>query len=131
MKTKNMPLKVALKLGLGLMLIIAYLELNNINYSKHLLFSGDFFFINNITALLILINLVVSVIKGDKLLFIKKILQIGLSILLGVNIVFWIYRLLIFFNWTEFFYCLFFAIASLHIFIRMDGLFPRTSPSKQ
>lgn len=126
-----MLLKVASKFGLGFILIIAYLELNNIHYSKHLLFSDDFFFVNNITALLILINLVVTVIKGDKLNFIKKMLQIGLAFLLGTNVVFWIYRLLIFFNWTEFFYCLFFAIVSLHIFIRIDGLFPRTSPSKQ
>jgi hypothetical protein len=131
MKARNILLKGVLKFGLGFILVIAFLELNNTHYSKHLLFSGDFFFVNNTTALLVLFNLAVDVTKGGKLLFIKRMLQIGLSIILGANILFWIYRLLIFFNWTEFFYCLFFAVCSLHIFIRLDGLFPCKLSSKK
>ena len=128
METKTMVLKCILKFGLGIILIIAYLELSNTHYSKHILLSDDIFLLNNVTALMVLFNLVIGVTKRNKLLFVKKILQLGLSIILGANILFWIYRLLIFFSWAEFFYCLFFTNCSLHIFIWVDGLFSPTSP---
>ena len=109
--------KIIIKIILGIAIIIAFYDGNNLYYSKPFLFSGKNYFINNLMAVLIFIHLVFSFFLGKKLNTIMKYVKFLIIFFLSLNIFYWAYRLLGFFNLTDFVYCLFFSISTLHVFI--------------
>ena len=113
-------LKVIIKLILGLIIVLFIADLNNPVYSKEILFSNNFFFINNVMGILILIHLIKGISKFYQFEILKKYLEIIIILYLGLNIMFWIYRIYAHFLITEFISCVIFASCSLYVFIKPD-----------